>query len=230
MLSKFDPATKTFTDLGRLDCPAGFSASPFSMSVDRDAFAWVLYSNEDLFRVDVKDPSSCTKTSWNSPNNLNKFGMGFSTDSVGGTTDTLFIAGGEDGPSAQLQLAAVDWRRMRRRRIRFRLASSPAPATTSLGVIPRTWQHPANLRLDKATRACRSTTHSACCRGAGEWGRGVGRRLLGVPQEDLGVVDARVPGRWQDRRDEGHDHGQQTFDRWCRCLDLRAGDRPIIVG
>ncbi|MEJ7602365.1 MAG: hypothetical protein WKG01_31000 [Kofleriaceae bacterium] len=107
--SKFDPATRTFTDLGRLDCPAGFSASPFSMSVDRDAFAWVLYSNDDLFRVDVKDLSSCTKTTWNSPNNLNKFGMGFSTDIVGGTTDTLFIAGGEDGPTGgSSNLAAVD--------------------------------------------------------------------------------------------------------------------------
>ena len=105
--SKFDPATKTFTDLGQLSCPS--SGSPFSMGVDRDAFAWILYSNNKLFRMDVKDLATCSPTTWSSPNNLNKFGMGFSTDTVGGTTDTLFIAGGDTGPTEpSSDLASVD--------------------------------------------------------------------------------------------------------------------------
>src|SRR5262245_6402949 len=34
-LSRFDPSTKTFQDLGSLTCPAMNGATPFSMSVDR---------------------------------------------------------------------------------------------------------------------------------------------------------------------------------------------------
>jgi hypothetical protein len=95
--SQFDPSTKTFQDLGTLNCPAG-GATPFSMSVDRDTIAWVLYSDGTLFRVDINNSLGCTKTNWSS-SNLLQFGMGFSTDTSGGTTDTLFVAGGENGPS-----------------------------------------------------------------------------------------------------------------------------------
>jgi hypothetical protein len=93
-LSRFDPATKTFTDLGTLNCPAGGGATPFSMAVDRDANAWVLYGNGKLFKVDTQT-LGCTATAFN-PNaghNFKQFGMGFSTDAVGGLTDRLFIAG-----------------------------------------------------------------------------------------------------------------------------------------
>jgi hypothetical protein len=91
--SQFDPSTKTFHDLGQLNCPAGGGATPFSMSVDRDAIAWVLYSDGSLYRVDTNG-LACTETSWHSTSGLTQFGMGFSTDSSGGSTDTLFVAGG----------------------------------------------------------------------------------------------------------------------------------------
>ncbi len=90
--SKFDPSTKTFTDLGTLSCPG--SGSPFSMGVDRNTIAWVLYDSGQLFHVDINNNLACTKTSWASANGLMQFGMGFSTDTAGGTTDTLFVAGG----------------------------------------------------------------------------------------------------------------------------------------
>lgn len=97
-LATFDAVAKTFTDIGQLDCPAtGFLASPFSMGIDRNAGAWVLYSDGELFHVDTTT-LACTKTSWNSPSGLVQFGMGFSTDMAGGSTDTLFIAGGA-GPT-----------------------------------------------------------------------------------------------------------------------------------
>ena len=106
--SKFDPMTKTFTDLGKLDACAT-SSSPFSMGVDREAFAWILYADDKLFRMDVKDLATCSRTNWSSPNNLRDFGMGFSTDAVGGTTDTLYVAGGASGPTTgNSALAAVD--------------------------------------------------------------------------------------------------------------------------
>jgi hypothetical protein len=110
-LSQFNPPTKTFTDLGKLTCPAMLGATPFSMAIARDATAWVLYNNGELFRVETKNSLACTKAAW-VPNTQGHrlFGMGFSTDVVGGTTDTLFISGGS-GPgtgSGGSTLAKVD--------------------------------------------------------------------------------------------------------------------------
>src|ERR1043165_7129278 len=55
-LSKFDPATKMFTDIGTLSCPGEtgglFGGSPFSMGIDRNAVAWVLFSDRQRFQVD----------------------------------------------------------------------------------------------------------------------------------------------------------------------------------
>lgn len=90
--STFDPVTKTFTDLGTLSCPASEGAAPYSMSVDRDAVAWVLYNDGSLFRLDTTT-LACTATQWVSQPDLLVFGMGFSADTSGGTTDTLFVAG-----------------------------------------------------------------------------------------------------------------------------------------
>jgi hypothetical protein len=92
-LATFDAELKQFNNLGQLDCPADFGASPFSMGIDRNANAWVLYSSGELFSVNT-ETLACTATNWNSPNGISQFGMGFSTDTVGGTTDTLYIAGG----------------------------------------------------------------------------------------------------------------------------------------
>jgi hypothetical protein len=105
-LSQFDPATKSFHDLGSLSCPAMSGATPFSMAVDRNAIAWVLFSSGELFRVDTMS-LACTKTTWHSTASLAEFGMGFSTDAAGGTTDTLYIAGGTAPDSGSTQLATV---------------------------------------------------------------------------------------------------------------------------
>ena len=94
--SKFDPSTKTFTDLGTLSCPSSLGATPFSMGVDRNTIAWVLYNDGELFHVDINNNLACTKTTWASSNGLMQFGMGFSTNTAGGTDDTLFVAGGND--------------------------------------------------------------------------------------------------------------------------------------
>jgi hypothetical protein len=104
--SRFDPPTQMFTDLGKLTCQA--SGTPFSMGVDRTATAYVLYSSGELFKVDTTAAGlPCTKTAWTSVN-LRQFGMGFSSDAAGSTTDTLFIAGGNTGPTQPTsQLAKV---------------------------------------------------------------------------------------------------------------------------
>jgi hypothetical protein len=97
--SSFNPQTLSFTDIGTLACPAQPLASPFSMAVDRQATAWVLYSSGELFTVNTQT-LACQKSSWASQNGLVNFGMGFATDTAGGTAETLFIAGGGAGGPA----------------------------------------------------------------------------------------------------------------------------------
>jgi len=106
-LSRFDPSVKQFTDLGALSCPTAGGATPFSMGVDRSATAWVLYSSGELFHVDTTT-LACTKTSWTSQAGLTVFGMGFSTDTAGGSTDSLYIGGGASQTQSSFTLARVD--------------------------------------------------------------------------------------------------------------------------
>lgn len=103
----FQPETKTFTTMGNLSCPASGGATPFSMGVDRNTIAWVLYSSGEVFHVDINNSLACTKTSY-SGTNLIEFGMGFSTNATGGDADTLFISGGTDPSNTQSQLAKLD--------------------------------------------------------------------------------------------------------------------------
>jgi hypothetical protein len=62
------------------------------MGIDRDAVAWVLYDDGELFRVDTTT-LACTATQWQPTPDLFLYGMGFSSDTSGGNTDTLFVAG-----------------------------------------------------------------------------------------------------------------------------------------
>ena len=118
-LSSFDGATKTFHDLGTLNCPAASGAQPFSMSVDRNATAYVLYSGVDqlsgnitsteIFKVDTTQASlPCTKTSFAGTPDFKEFGMGFSTDAAMGNTDTLFIAGSPGVGTGTTKLGKFD--------------------------------------------------------------------------------------------------------------------------
>ncbi|MGE5186926.1 MAG: hypothetical protein ACM31C_32970 [Acidobacteriota bacterium] len=110
-LSRFDPATKTFADLGQLHCATAFGAQPFSMGVDRTATAWVLYDSGELFQVDIAS-LACTKTSWTTQQGLKVFGMGFSTDTPGGTTDSLFVGGGMTREQSPVTVARLDTQTM----------------------------------------------------------------------------------------------------------------------
>jgi hypothetical protein len=106
-LATFDPMTKTFHDLGALACPTTGGATPFSMGVDRNATAYVLYNSGELFRVDTST-LACAKTSWVAQAGLKVFGMGFSTDTSGGTTDSLFVGGGQSQTQSSFTLGRVD--------------------------------------------------------------------------------------------------------------------------
>ncbi len=117
-LSQFDPMTKLFKDLGTLTCPAGDGFKPFSMGVDRNATAYVLYVNANqttgapmgskIFKVDTTATGlPCTATSFTPLSTMLEFGMGFSTSTAGGTTDQLFISGGNTASTTSMSMLAT---------------------------------------------------------------------------------------------------------------------------
>ncbi|MEO6775149.1 MAG: hypothetical protein ABI467_19450 [Kofleriaceae bacterium] len=89
----FDPRKlpgDPFHRIGKLRCRA--EGSPFSMSVDRNGTAWVLYGDGELFKVNIND-ARCQPTAFNpGATGSRTFGMGFSTDKAGGDSEKLYVA------------------------------------------------------------------------------------------------------------------------------------------
>lgn len=82
-LYKFDPPSGVFTAVGRIDCFNG-GAEVFSMTVDRAGYVWILYTDEQIYRVSTKD-GSCNITAFTGGQlGFDRFGMAFSSDSPGG--------------------------------------------------------------------------------------------------------------------------------------------------
>ncbi len=105
--SSFDPrniaAGTAFTDLGQLNCPSSSGGHPFSMSVDRNAIAWVVFDTGELFNVNIKAAGlPCTKLGYSGSGSLKTFGMGFVSNAAGSNQETLFIAGVASSSTAQL--------------------------------------------------------------------------------------------------------------------------------
>lgn len=90
-LYQFDPPSLTFTLIGVLNCPSG-GASPYSMAVDRNANAWVVFTDGKLYKVNTQN-AACAATSFQAgQHGWTTFGMGFSTDTAGGTSETLYVS------------------------------------------------------------------------------------------------------------------------------------------
>ncbi len=102
-LMSFDPPTGTFTRIGTLACPS--ASLPFSMAVDREGIAYVVFYDGELFRVSTAT-ASCEPTGFvmEQAGFPTRFGMGFSRD-TNGMTETLFVSGdpsddaGDIGPA-----------------------------------------------------------------------------------------------------------------------------------
>ena len=97
-LFSFTPDKLKFALVGALNC--GFNGgTPFSMGVDREANAWVLYQSGlgqggPLYKVSTID-AKCQPTNFTSGlGGFELFGMGFSADNPAGVTEKLFIGGG----------------------------------------------------------------------------------------------------------------------------------------
>jgi hypothetical protein len=91
----FNPPTKQFTQIATVDCNT--SLSPNSMAVDRNLVAWLNYEDGlgdgAIFKFDLNVKSGCTQAPINLPSGFGQVGMGFATDMVGGTTETLYLDG-----------------------------------------------------------------------------------------------------------------------------------------
>jgi len=92
------PGANPFALIGTLSCDAGWpidgssgDAHPFSMSVDRDGNAWVLYNSGEIFLVSTED-ASCQATNFQNNNTFDLFGMGFVSNGAGADAETLYIA------------------------------------------------------------------------------------------------------------------------------------------
>lgn len=104
-LLSFDPRLlprDPFKMVGRLTCEQ--FGSPFSMSIDRNGIAWVLYEDGRMFKVDITD-AKCEPTTYApGASGAQTFGMGFATDTPGSDTEKLYIAA-DDSSNA---LHAID--------------------------------------------------------------------------------------------------------------------------
>ncbi len=105
-LLRFYPPDLSVTKIGTIDCPS--DSQPFSMAVDRQGVAYVLFQSGELFRVSTLT-ASCKPTSFFSDPSLFSlnFGMGFSSNTAD-EGETLFIAGADLGnPGAISTLGTI---------------------------------------------------------------------------------------------------------------------------
>lgn len=97
----FHPPTLEFKNKGLLDCPTG-GATPTSMAVDRDGIAWVRHSDGSVWTVDTRT-LACTATKFQPQTEaFTKFGMGFATETKGGTAEVLYLSDSNGSGLAKL--------------------------------------------------------------------------------------------------------------------------------
>jgi hypothetical protein len=99
----FHPPTLTFTNKGLLMCPTG-GATPTSMAVDREGIAWVRHSDGSVWFVDTRT-LKCTQSKFQPQTEaFTKFGMGFATETKGGSTEALYLSDSNGAGLAKLDL------------------------------------------------------------------------------------------------------------------------------
>ena len=116
-LLSFDPSKESnhFTLIAKLSCPASAPwagrpapATPFSMSVDRSARAWVLYTSGELFWVSTKDGSCKASPFQKGQQGFKLFGMGFVSDAAGSAAEKIYVTRAKLDLSDTQQLGYID--------------------------------------------------------------------------------------------------------------------------
>ena len=91
-LYSFNPPTLDVKLIGVIDCPTGGLGTPFSMAVDRQGTAWILFSDGRIYHVDVKT-AACAATAFTpGQQGFTTFGMGFVSHAPGSAEETLYVA------------------------------------------------------------------------------------------------------------------------------------------
>lgn len=86
----FHPEDQSLEPLGTLDCD--YWSSPASMGVARDGVAYVRYSDDSVYSVDL-DTMACEATHYReNMTHFGSFGMGYSTNSEDTWRDQLYVA------------------------------------------------------------------------------------------------------------------------------------------
>jgi hypothetical protein len=104
-LYSFAPETLTFTPIGLLNCASG-GAVPTSMGVDREGNAWVLLSDGSINQVSTKDATCKPTTFAPGQSGFLKFGMGFATNGVGASAETLYVSDHDGKGLAKVDLSS----------------------------------------------------------------------------------------------------------------------------
>jgi len=113
-LYRFTPEDLALRHMGELYCPVvgggpHYPLIPMSMSVDRNAVAWVLYTNGRLYLANLEG-EDCLETAF-VPNQhgFDTFGMGFASDGPDTPEETLFVmTGSYDDAEGDHELGWID--------------------------------------------------------------------------------------------------------------------------
>lgn len=92
-LYAFDPRDFSARLVGPILCPS--NSTPFSMAVDRQGVAYVVFQSGELFRVSTRT-AACAPTGFvANQQGIDTFGMGFASNE-GGPAETLFVSPSTD--------------------------------------------------------------------------------------------------------------------------------------
>ena len=84
----YDPENNIFELLGEIDCsPFG---QPISLAVARNGYAYIQFSNQSMYRLDLRD-FSCAESNYSAAG-LGTFGLGFTSSSTQHWNETLFLS------------------------------------------------------------------------------------------------------------------------------------------
>ena len=103
----FYPPTLEVKLVGTINCPGAGLNRPFSMAVDRQGVAWILFEDGRIYHIDVKT-AACVQTAY-VPGQLGfwTFGMGFVSNSVGSNDETLYVADYDGKGLAKINTTAL---------------------------------------------------------------------------------------------------------------------------
>jgi hypothetical protein len=100
-LALFDPVALSFSDTGRLDCPAMGGAGPYSIALDGQGRLWAEYSSGELFLADAQSGACKPSGLGMLPPSFHSFDMTFAPDPTT-QAEALFVSSVADVGKARL--------------------------------------------------------------------------------------------------------------------------------